>query len=347
LSLEDELLALLGSGRRAHIAAAYHGFDGMGGRSLRAVGAEYGLTYERVRQIAAAQEQQIRGRPVATPALDRTIKFIVDRLPARAEEIEAKLQSRRLTVGLFRLEGVLRAAKLLHSEARFSITRIDGARLVHSKRHGSFHTILRVAAGIVSNQGAATVSEVLSQMRGTRSSQCNKSLVVNVLACRPSFRWLDEATGWFWFSNSYRNPVLSRMIKILSVANPVRASELWAGIARDHRMRRFSVPSDILLELCRQVPGLHVRGDAIRAKPKIRPDQVLDEAERKFACILSKNGGIMKRSQLEPMCLAAGMKQSTFFHHLLYSPIISRYAAGIYGLRGQAREQAWLQSERS
>jgi hypothetical protein len=158
------------------------------------------------------------------------------------------------------------------------------------------------------------------------------------LGLQPGFRWLDETSGWFWFSNPYRNPLVNRVMKLLSVANPVRASALRVGILRDRRMRGVSVPGNVLLHLCRQVPGLHVRGDAVRAERKLEPEDVLDEIERTIAYILLENDGIMKRSRLQSICFASGMKRATFFHNLLYSPIISKYARGIYGLADHTNE---------
>jgi hypothetical protein len=42
----------------------------------------------------------------------------------------------------------------------------------------------------------------------------------------------------------------------------------------------------------------------------------------------------MARAELEPICMKMGVKRSTFYHHLLYSPILANYAAGVYGLIG-------------
>ena len=103
LSLERELRELLGTGRNAGIAARYYGFDGRGGSSLQTVANEIGLTRERVRQIVTAASEWVRTRRAVSPTLDRTIAFVVDRMPAVAGEIEAELRSLRLTSGLFRL----------------------------------------------------------------------------------------------------------------------------------------------------------------------------------------------------------------------------------------------------
>src|SRR5713101_7962778 len=155
LTLERELRDLLGTGRNARIAARYYGFDGRGGGSLQTVGNEIGLTRERVRQIVtAASERLSTGRPVS-PTLDRTIAFVVDHMPAAAGEIEADLRSQRLTSGLFRLEGVIKATELLGRRLPFSITEEGSERLVHGRDLPSIDTIICIAQRAISKWGMA------------------------------------------------------------------------------------------------------------------------------------------------------------------------------------------------
>lgn len=49
---------------------------------------------------------------------------------------------------------------------------------------------------------------------------------------------------------------------------------------------------------------------------------------------LKENGGILGRQQLEDLCIARGLNRETFGIHLTYSPVIARYAPGVYGIRG-------------
>lgn len=42
----------------------------------------------------------------------------------------------------------------------------------------------------------------------------------------------------------------------------------------------------------------------------------------------------MQRAKLEQQCLALGMNRSTFYAYLSYSPVIERFASGVYGIRG-------------
>jgi hypothetical protein len=332
-TLEGELLGLLGTGRNARITARYYGFDGRGGGSLQIVGNEIGLTRERVRQIVTAASERLRaGRPVS-PILDRTIAFVADRMPAAAGEIEAELRSHRLTSGLFRLEGVIKAAELLGRRLPFSITEVKGERLVHARNIPSVDMIVRIARRLISLWGMATISNVVADVRKVEPT-CSRNLVVSALACLGGFHWLEESEGWFWLSDSPNNRVLNRMRKILSVANPINILELRAGIARDYRMKGFSPPKRILLEFCRQAPGLRVDDDAVKAEPAVNSDDVLSQVERDIVHILSEHGGSMATSEVKSVCLGMGVSRTTFYHCVEYSPSISQYAGGLYGLIG-------------
>ena len=333
LTLERELHELLGAGKNALIAARYYGFDGRGGDSLQAVGNDIGVTRERVRQIAAvASESLSTGR--VSPALDRTIAFVADHMPAAAEEIEAELRSQRLTSGLFRLEGVIKAAELLGKRLPFSITKVKGERLVLPPDIPSVGGIVGIARRVISRWGMATISNVVAEVRKVGSGVLDRKLVVSALACLGGFHWLEQSEDWFWLSDGRKNPLLNRMRRILSVANPVGISELRAGIARDSRMKGLSPPKRVFLEFCRQAPGLRVNDETVRADPRLNSDDVLTQTERDIVRILAEHGGNMAPAQFKSVCVVMGVNRQTFYHTLVNSPIIARYAAGRYGLIG-------------
>jgi len=334
LTLERELRDLSGTGRNARIAARYYGFDGRGGESLQTVGNEIGLTRERVRQIVTPASERLSTGTLVSPTLDRTIAFVVDRMPAPAGEIEAELRSQRLTSGLFRLEGVIKAAELLGRRLPFSITEVKGERLVLARDIPSVDAIVRIARRIISHWGMATISNVVAEVGKVESGACDRKLVVSTLACLGGFHWLKQSADWFWLSDKRNNPVINRIRKILSVANPINISELRTGIGRDYRMKGFSPPKRVLREFCRQAPGLRVNDETVKAEPAVNSDDVLSQVERDIVHILSEHGGTMTTSELTSVCLGMGVNRETFYYNLVSSPIISRYGDGLYGLIG-------------
>jgi hypothetical protein len=334
LTLERELRELLGTGRNALIAARYYGFDGGGGSTLQAVGNEIGVTRERVRQIVSAVSESLSIRRAVSPTFDRTIAFVADRIPATAGEIEAGLRSQRLTSGLFRLEGVIKAAELLGRRLPFSITEVKGQRLVYPRDVPPSATIVRVARRLICRWGMANLSDVVAEARKVEDGVCDRKLVTSALVRLSAFHWLEKSSGWFWLSDTQYNPVLRCMRKILSVANPINIPELCAGIVRGPRMRGFSTSRRVLLEFCRQAPGLRVNGKTVQAEPGIDSDEVLTQTEKDIVRILSEHGGIIATSEFKSVCVGMRVNSKTFYLNLVRSPIISKYGCHLYGLIG-------------
>jgi hypothetical protein len=337
-ALEEELLDLLGGGRDARIAARYHGFDGLAGETLQSVGDAFGITRERTRQIVAAASARLRTERPAAPALDRTIAFVVDRMPAAtgvidAGVIEAEMRCKGLTAGLFRIESVVKAAGLVGRRLPFAITHVNGERLVHVQELAPLLSIVHLARRVVARYGISTVSNVAAKLRKERRGTSGRDLVASVLARERNFRWLDSSREWFW-SETGTNPVLHRIRKILAVVNPIQASDLMVGIVRSPRMKGFSPPVEVLLEFCRQAPGLHVCDDTVVAKPSVNPDEVLSQIEKQIVYTLYQNGGTLTASELKAACLRMGLNQTTCYLYLAHSPFILKYGHNRYGLIG-------------
>jgi len=127
---------------------------------------------------------------------------------------------------------------------------------------------------------------------------------------------------------------VARVVKVLSVAGRLDLADLHAGIRRDERMKEFVMPEYILGELCQRIPGVAVEDGRVYALQPIPPRDVLETTELTLVRILMQHGGVMERRALETLCLAAGMKVSSFNNRIAYSPIITERGYGRYGLRG-------------
>lgn len=269
------------------------------------------VTRERVRQIVAAASARLRmERPVAQ-ALDRTLAFVTDRIPAAtgvidAGVIEAQMRSMGLTAGLFRIEGVVKAAELLGRRLPFTITQVNGDRLVHAQDIPPLLSIVHLARRVVTHYGITTVSNVAAKLRREAPGVTRRNLVASVLARERSFRWLDSSMEWFW-SETGINPLLQRIRKILAVVNRIHALDLRVGIVRSARMKGFSPPMEVLLEFCRQAPGLSVCGDTIVAGERVNPDEVLSQIERQIVNNLCQNVGTLTVAELKSVCRRMGL----------------------------------------
>ena len=94
------------------------------------------------------------------------------------------------------------------------------------------------------------------------------------------------------------------------------------------------MPEYILGELCARIPGITVEDGRAYAWEPLRPQDVLETTELTLLKILTEHGGAMERHALEALCVAAGMKASSFNNRIAYSPLITERGYGRYGLRG-------------
>jgi hypothetical protein len=343
--LEDELQALVSQqstsragvriDRNVRMVMEYLGLDGNGGATLKVIGDKYGVTRERVRQVCKRTMRGLKRLSFVPPLLQRTLDLISQRLPAEAGNLEVQLQQEGLTHKPFRLEGLASAVNLLDRTPPFEIEEIDGRRMVvHPERVRLVRRTILLARKSVARFGVATIADVAARVTEAVGARTSAEFVTGVLEGRQGFQWLDREAGWFWIRSLRNNRVLSRIRKILSVADVIDVGELRSGIARHHAMDGYAPPRRVLIELCRRLPYCQVDGSFVRAMPGLDWQMVLRGTELTMAKILKERGPIMQRAKFEELCSAAGMKRGTFYAYLDYSPIIERYASGVYGLRG-------------
>jgi hypothetical protein len=212
---------------------------------------------------------------------------------------------------------------------RFTVETLHGRRvIVPSTRSGLLEEIHDAATAAVRHWGVSTVEDLAASINATAA------LVRQLLPFLPGFKWLDQGSGWFWIADLPRNSLLTPIRKILAVSPTIDVRELRAGVARPHRRKGFAPPRRVLLEVCRQLPWCRVDGNTISSTPSENPDQVLSDTEKIIFNVLKAQGPVMQRSELEKLCLEAGINRHSFWIYLNYCPIITRYASGVYGLRG-------------
>jgi hypothetical protein len=335
VALEEELLNLVGQTRNGHISARYFGLDGRGGTSLRLVGDQFGITRERVRQIVSVVADNVMGRRPQTPCLDQVISFALQKAPIRASECEDLLRDTGLTSGRFRLEGVLHAAELLGKSSPFFLDAEQDRTVLGPASLDAFYNVIRVAQKQIVSQGMTTVDRVIEILcRTDPARRYEAEFVERALACRDDLQWLDRKSGWFWLSKTGRNRVLNGARKILAITEPIELHHLLAGLARHYRMQGFSPPCSVLLEFCRQAPGLRVGNNLVSSERPIDPKDALSPVEQERLRIFSENG-IMTRAEIAGRCAELRMNRLTIEQYLVYSPILSGYGGGRYGLVGR------------
>jgi len=311
-----------------------YGLNGKEEQTLQEVGNTHNMTRERVRQICDGRiEYLIQNKNPFAPTLDRCLNFVFEHTPNVANHIEKKLQEEGLTNTSFRLESLKNAAKLFGREVPYTISQ-DGESRVATKTDLDIspQKIISVARRKIEHWGATTIEAAAATVG--EQIPVSKELVLGVMETKEDFSWLDKDSGWFWLSSVPRNRLLNQIEKILSVIKEIDIAELRDGVRRNYRMEGFAPPQKVLLEFCNQQDGYKVEGRKVSITKPIDWHITLAETEQTMVEILLNNGSVMKREDFERACLAKGMVRVTFYVYIDNSPVITRYARGVYGLRG-------------
>jgi hypothetical protein len=333
MPLEKALTETSPKDRNTLIFDRHYGLDGKGGANFQRIGYEVGLTRERVRQIVAEFDGRPHFEPEAVAAVEAVIANIGASLPAAAATIEKRLQAEGVTLKPFRLEGIVNAARLIGRTSPFQVRTLHRKRYVVAAGYPRFADIVTRARHRIRRDGMAPLAACLASRTKSQSGRLELDLVEAILSTQRDFRWLNQRTGWFWFSDTTRNRAVSRIRKMLAVANPLTIGEISAGLAR---MKCPMPPPSTLAEFCRQIPSLTVSGETVTADPAIEVHEVLNKTEQDIFRLLAAHDGYMSSSELILCARAVGVKRPTFYQCVTYSPIVSRCNQGHYRLIGAA-----------
>jgi len=338
-TLEDELMAIakvVASDRNVKIITSYWGWSGSDRRTLEAVGQEHGITRERVRQIAAKAEKKLTNLPLPCPKLKEALAYLVEQAPAYEDMLAEGLASTGITASPFKVSGIISASKILNVDCPIVQTKVENSLIVIPKDSGFVGTIwrfIRLVRKLSRPQGYVNFDDLLDQLEIERDQERQSlSEFVNQHA---DFRWLDQDKKWLWDVTSYesgRNRVVNFLRKIFSVTSSIHISELRQGIGRHHRIG-VAPPSQILLEICRQLDFLEVNGNRVETisgetlpRSLVGLESVLIEAFR--------GEPMLGRASLEANALALGINRSYFYILINYSPVVTRLAKGVYAQIG-------------
>ena len=354
--LEDELLyifcSLVRTDRNKKIVTKFYGWDGRGKRTLEKIGEEFGLTRERVRQIILRFEKRFNLNKkkiiYSLPILDSSLQIVADNIPDLAESIEYKLFEKRISKNPFHLDGLISCGKLTGMAVPFSIVNFQKKRFVVEPGLNKLpKTIYFYAKRIIEHLGVATISDVYAQINEEIKQKINPHFIIKVISLVNDVNWLDDSKEWFWFNIRPRRNRLRNLIKkTCSISSKIDISELRKGVARNHRMEGFAPPRQVLLNFCKTLPWCKIEGSTVTVDSNLNWEKVLDRSSTEWAmaAILKEYGPIMSRVKLQEKCFEVGMGQVAFFSALSNSPIITKFAPGVYGLRGAKSQPGTIES---
>ena len=338
LTVEEEMMEIFASTphqRNRKILIGYYGWKDGRGHTLAESGADFGMTRERARQICARLVNRENPQAILAPALDRALDFIQRRLPIAVTDLQNELSQAGLTAVNLRLENIQKAAKLLDRPIPFALVTASGNRLAVDAEHAKMPLLAaEIAKQEVYYHGVANLDRIQTALREKYSDQIQRPTVVRMLEFIEGFRWLDEETGWFWLPSTRRHGLPKAIQKILSVAKRIRVAELRTAVGRNRRMWPDVPPEEVILEFCRQVPDVVVKGDLVVADPPLDWTKTLTGVEAQLVKILKTHGPVMERGELEDLCASAGMNRFSFHAFVACSTVIKHFGHSVYGLIG-------------
>ena len=336
LTLEEELIGIFAATphqRNQQIAIGYYGWGDGQPHTLAEIGARYGMTRERTRQICAKLVRRKNPAAIPAPVMDRALAFLKHRLPCHVDRLEEEMAGAGLTSIGLRLENVAAGAGLLGRAVSFRIVRVETGRLAVRPHQAELPGVaVELGKKQVYYHGVATVGQIdeaLAQRLGGRPCP---ALVAEALQLIEGFRWLDRPGGWFRLLSIAKHGLPKAVDKVLAIAGRLSVEELRAAVGRNRRMWKVPPPENVLLEFCRQTPGVRVEGKQIIADSPRRWKRALTGVEARLVAILKKHGPVMERGALEDLCVAGGMNRFSFHAFIACSPVIAQYGHSVYGL---------------
>ena len=350
MTLEQELIevfASTSSQRNREILIGYYGWEDGRQHTLTEIGAQFGITRERVRQVCAKTTKRLTPPiTIRAPAMDRALALVAERLPVAAVQIEAHLAAEGLTrIGLS-IESLMVGAKLLGRPVGFRIVKItdgpspsDSRLVIRPDQLDAVLAAIDQAKKEVYFHGLATVKQIAQAISKpplviSQGGGGCEQLVRQTLMLMDGFCWLDEPAGWFRLLGIEKHGLPKAIDKVLAVAGAVTAAQLRAAPGRNRRLWKELPPEGVLLGFCRQMAGVRVEGGRIISDPPRDWKNALTGVEAKLVETLLAHGPVMERGAMEDLCVADGMNRFSFHAFISWSPVITPHGHSLYGLLG-------------
>jgi hypothetical protein len=346
MTLEQELIEIFASTpyqRNREILIGYYGWEDGRQHTLTEIGSRFGITRERVRQVCAKLTKRARSPDTVSPVMDRALALIIQRLPCPAAQLEAELVEQGLSAVGMSIESIAAGARLLGRSAPFQTVNVrdqkrgcspEGRLVIRPDQLRAVLASVNLAKKEVYFHGLTTVQRIQRAISTRYGSRAGPDLARQTLPLLSGFCWLDEPTGWFRLRSVERHGLPRAIDKALAVAGSVSIGELRTALRRNRRLWKTPPPKNVLLEFCRQMPGVRIAGDRVIADPPRDWRKALTGVEAKLVALLKAQGPVMERGAMEDFCVAHGMNRFSFHAFVSWSPVIAQYGHSIYGLLG-------------
>lgn len=322
LGLDEELRSCASAVVRASQVEMVVSRCGLGGhpvRLLEEIGLTNGLTRERIRQITSPFDRAVEARPPWLPALDRFLEAVRSAAPLSRTTL-TRLARQHGSDGPWEPEVVCSVATRF-GRALDLVPFAEGSVLGHESDRAAVQAVDRVSRGA---PGVRAIGWVAADVKMPPSE------VARVAPCVEGFEWLvpDADDPVFWLGPT-NNRLVDAIRKVLSVASPVRTSDLTEAVARAASRRTQRAASQAaVVAVCRRMEGVAVDEDRVRGVPP-PPITVLSALEQGFVELCREEGPTVRYARVRSLVRERGLHGGNTAR-LRWSPIVVEVGRGGY-----------------
>ena len=309
------------------------GWTDEGSRTLQSVGDSFGISKKMVFDIKERFRKRYVRRKGFLPVLERVLRFVARRIPTTVEVIETELQASGLTLSHVPLERIVESAEQFGLPVPFVLAQCAAVRVAMEEKDVSVTSlILKHARREISRLGLANELQLSEQLAHSISTPIDPRLVKLVVSAVPGYESLGQ--GWFR-SKDIQQTLLPLVVqKVLAVAPRIHVVEMCGAIAYYSLPTKLFPPREVVLRFCRSVADCEVEGEVIIARGRQDPWQIFNKGELAILDAFRAHGPLLSRTQLQDHCAERGVGRHSFRQYAIRTPIIARYARGLYRLRG-------------
>ncbi|WP_159698329.1 hypothetical protein [Arthrobacter sp. 18067] len=306
--------------------------------TLDEAGAEIGVTRERVRQVMARIEPELKGATV------HRAKDVAEALAARSpvpEPIGRRLARSGKTRPTLTGKAFLNILKLIGT----SPIELVGVDLVCvddwfvEESEVAVMKAFSTAKKHTSSYGMTTVEEI-RQALATPGNPLDPTDIRRVLTREPSVRWAGE---WLWVEKdqdgTHANRLVNTARSILSVNSPQTVFSIHEGARRLWKFRGLDIlpPTEAMRIFFDESPYFVVEGELVRPIKPLDYREVLGSTTATMVDVLKGSPyQVMDRLSLAEACSDAGIPKGTYGIWTTYAEWMERFGSNVWGLRGSS-----------
>lgn len=334
------------------------GWRGKPPQTLQAVGSQFGITRERVRQIEAKILDRLPPKPIFMPPLERAIALLEASGPVSPEEAAKALEQHGIASIPFSPQSVLSAAEICGHATSLRIRTIKGTRVLLGRWKEGLAKKLALSA--FRQCGASGVSNVAAVVEHAVSEglKVTEEEAEGLLKLIPALQFLTDT--WFWHPGAPlgRNRLRNVCRKMLSVASPISIQKLREGTRREYAFRMAShhsrwqlrvPPADVFRRFLEVHPEfcMDASGNARSTTPLDYTVELGEVYKTVVEVLRASPSGVLDRQSIRDACLGHGINASSLEVALTYSSVVEHLDTNIWGIRGIHVEPSAIEALRS